>query len=171
MAKVFEISREDKENFVQALYIIFNLDRNYPDEEREFLIYLKEVMGIKDFQPRAFDNEEEGLAKVIASIHNNELLKYLSLLIVEIEEKQNNRELYVKKMRKVIERLPPELKSYFEVNSKFRFSTPSSNISFSKNKKGPINLSNIAGEFADIAGEKAEETLAFGKKLLGRLFK
>jgi hypothetical protein len=44
-------------------------------------------------------------------------------------------------------------------------------FSGSKNKKWPINLSNIAGEFVDIAGEKVEETLAFGKKLLGRLFK
>jgi len=114
MANIFKLSTEDKEYFIQALHSIFNLDRNYPDDEREFIYQLKVLMGLRDFRPYTLDDEEKDLAKIIESIKNKDLVYYLFLIAKEAEKKQTDKALYKLKIRNVIKRLNTELQQTAE---------------------------------------------------------
>jgi hypothetical protein len=154
MAKVFDISKEDKENFIQALYSILNLDRNYPDEEREFVYQLKVLMEINGFLPHTLDNEEKDLVKIIEQIKNKDLIHYLFLIAQEAEEKQTNKSDYNKKMKNIVEKLNPEIKSYIKTK-------------YNDMKSDSVNIEKIATK----AQEVREEIFTQGQKIFSSIFK
>jgi len=122
--KIFEISKEDKENFIQALHTIFNLDEHYPIEQREFISQLKRLMDINYFKPYSLDNEEKDVVKIIGNIKNKDLINYLFLLAEEIEKKQTDKNLHKTKMEKIVSKLNPEIQKH--INTKYKTSNNSS---------------------------------------------
>ena len=138
MSHIFEIKKKDKENFIQALHTIFNFDRNYPDEEREFIYQLKILLDISNFKPYTLDNEEKDLVKIIENIQNKDLIVYLFLIAEEAAEKQHDKKLYESKMQNLISKLSPEIKEIPEIKA----CITNKNISLDKVKEIGENLFN-----------------------------
>ena len=157
MSYIFEIKQNDKECFVQALYTILNFDRNYPDEERDFIYQSKVLLNINNFQPFGLDNEEKDLVKIINKIQNRDLISYLFLIAEEAEKKQKNKSLYKDKLQNVINKLNPEIKDY---------------IQHKNNSKQSFNIldSSSINEITKKTQNVVEETKEIGKNLINKIF-
>lgn len=158
MSYIFEIEQNDKECFVQALYTILNFDRNYPDEERDFVYQSKVLLNINNFQPFGLDDEEKDLIKIINKIQNKDLISYLFLIAEEAEKKQKNKDLYRNKLQNVINKLSPEIQDY---------------INHKNNSKQPFNIldSHSINEITKKTQNVIAETKEIGKNLFNKILK